>query len=764
MSATALHKTATFAGRAAALTLALICLLAAVWGVYNLPFFRLPLAVALAAYAALLVRWRWAWLIVLPAILPVLDLAPWSGRFYFTEFDFFVLLTLAVGYGLHGAAATFAHWFSRRYLVVALFALSVALSVGLRLVPWPAVAVDSFATYLSPWNALRVAKGFAAAWLLLPLLNAEWRQDARLTGHRLITGILVGLGLAIVGVLWERGVLLELVTARNIYGLLASFLDFSGTYRVTGLFSGMHVGGEAIDGYLALAAPWTLYPVLFARRPWLKVLGLLLFAGGVYALMVTFSRGLYAGFAVSLIGIFLLMAARNFRQLKTHGLAVLAGIAIFLIFTALLAALYSRGGFEPLILGIFLVALGTSVGLILPPRLRPYGLIALGFAALFVGLRIYGDIMHSKWTETSSQLALPLTVVAVTVLAFASALAARPLFRDVGRIGAASIVFLAALFWGGVIPPLSGEQAQTRFATVGKDFAARAEHWRRALAAIDPSLATQVLGNGVGSFPQLFFSYMLSTDFPLATYSLGRADDIAYLRLGGGDFNIIQRLPMAPDTTYRLSARLRAETGAPNLTFKICHKHLLYSERYVPQCQSVNYNFKRRPAAGWVEFSADLQSGNLGRHGLLYWPVALMLHNGQGIVDIAEVRLIAPNGRDLIANGAFSAGLDRWFLVSDFEHLAWHAKNIYLHFFIEQGLFGLAAFMALAGLALASSARAAWRGDPVAIILLPTLLSFLLVGLFGTLIDMPPVATLFYLLVFAGLGISPRDDGETPSQ
>ena len=764
MSATALHKTASLTGRAAALVLALICLLAVVWGVHGFPFFRLPLAVALAAYAALLFRWRWAWLIVLPAILPVLDVAPWSGRFYFTEFDFFILVTLAVGYGLDGTGATFARWFSRRYVLAALFALSVAISVGLRLMPWPALALDSFATYLSPWNALRVAKGFAAAWLLLPLFDAQWRRDVQTTGHRLIAGILLGLGLAIVGVLWERGVLLELVSARDIYGLLASFLDFSGTYRVTGLFSGMHVGGEAIDGYLSLAVPWTLYPVLFARRAWLKVIGLLLFAGGVYALMMTFSRGLYAGFAVSLIGIFLLMAAHNFRRLKTHGLAVLGGIAIFLIFTALLAVLYGRGGFEPLILGIVLVALGVAVGLILPPRLRPYGFIVLGIAALFIGMRIYGDIMHSKWTETSSQLALPLTVVAVSVFAATSALAARPLFRDVGRIGAASIVFLAALFWGGVIPPLAGEQAQTRFATVGKDFATRAEHWRRALAAIDPSLTTQAFGNGVGSFPQLFFSYMLTTDFPLATYSLARTDTVTYLRLGGGDFNIMQRLPIAPDTTYRLSARLRAEVGNPNVSIKICHKHLLYSERYVPQCRSANYNFKRRPAVGWVEFSADIQSGNLGRHGLLYWPATLMLHNGQGIVDIAEVRLIAPDGRDLIANGAFTAGLDRWFLVSDFEHLAWHAKNIYLHFFIEQGMFGLAAFLALAGLALASAARAAWRGNPLAMILLPTLLSFLAIGLFGTLIDMPQVATLFYLLLFLSLGISPRDDGEASSQ
>ena len=47
----------------------------------------------------LLLCWRPAlWLFVLPALLPVLDLAPWTGWFFFEEIDLLLLLTVACGY------------------------------------------------------------------------------------------------------------------------------------------------------------------------------------------------------------------------------------------------------------------------------------------------------------------------------------------------------------------------------------------------------------------------------------------------------------------------------------------------------------------------------------------------------------------------------------------------------------------------------------------------------------------------------------------
>ncbi len=59
----------------------------------------------LIAYAAVLWRYSWSWLLLLPMLLPVLDLAPYAGRLLLDEFDLLILLTLGLGYWrymLHG--------------------------------------------------------------------------------------------------------------------------------------------------------------------------------------------------------------------------------------------------------------------------------------------------------------------------------------------------------------------------------------------------------------------------------------------------------------------------------------------------------------------------------------------------------------------------------------------------------------------------------------------------------------------------------------
>jgi hypothetical protein len=234
-----------------------------------------------------------------------------------------------------------------------------------------------------------------------------------------------------------------------------------------------------------------------------------------------------------------------------------------------------------------------------------------------------------------------------------------------------------------------------------------------------------------------------------------------YLRLGGGDFNLMQRVNVKPNTTYRVTARLRAEDGRPLFTASICHKNMIFSERYVPDCQRVSYRFPKNPERDWVEMNATLNTGKVGRWGVLYWPPTLQIHNARGIVQVTDFAITGPDGRNIIHNGNFTHGLDRWFLVSDFEHLAWHAKNVYLHYFIEQGGFGLLAWATFVVAALAAAARAVIAQDRLAVIVLPALISFLLTGLVGTLVDMPRIAMLFYLLLFAALQLKITEHHES---
>ncbi len=55
------------------------------------------LAGGLGLYLLLLWRFPWLWLIVIPLLLPVLDLTPITGRTFFSEFDIVILVTCAAG-------------------------------------------------------------------------------------------------------------------------------------------------------------------------------------------------------------------------------------------------------------------------------------------------------------------------------------------------------------------------------------------------------------------------------------------------------------------------------------------------------------------------------------------------------------------------------------------------------------------------------------------------------------------------------------------
>ncbi len=57
---------------------------------------------ACIAMLVICVRFDHAWLLLLPALLPIVDLAPWTGWLTFEEFDIFVLGAAAGAWLRHG--------------------------------------------------------------------------------------------------------------------------------------------------------------------------------------------------------------------------------------------------------------------------------------------------------------------------------------------------------------------------------------------------------------------------------------------------------------------------------------------------------------------------------------------------------------------------------------------------------------------------------------------------------------------------------------
>ena len=119
------------------------------------------------------------------------------------------------------------------------------------------------------------------------------------------------------------------------------------------------------------------------------------------------------------------------------------------------------------------------------------------------------------------------------------------------------------------------------------------------------------------------------------------------------------------------------------------------------------------------------------------------------LIDVDNVTLLDAEGRDLVHNGDFSKGMQRWFFSTD-SHLAWHAKNLFIHVLFEQGWLGLGAFAALLVAAVLTLLRRAGH-DAMALALFISLVSFLVVGLVDSLIDEPRLDFLFFWLLAISL-------------
>lgn len=292
----------------------------------------------LAAYGALL-WWRPAlWLFALPALLPVLDLAPLTGWFFLEEIDLLLMLTAAITYWrLPADTADLPHWSPWFRLGLSLLAIACAIGLWRGLQPLSSVDVNTFNNYLSPANALRVAKGWLWTLVLLPPLRQAAAPQCQGIREYLLPGMTLGLLLVTAAAIRER---------IQFPGLL----NFSSDYRISAPFSAMHTGGAALDGYLALSTPLLAVWLLERTAPLRNIAALVLLPLALYAGLATFSRGLYLALAIAVT---ILTAGVVLRR----PLILLAGVAILLpLDIAFRLAGYRAYALLLLLIGLIMVA------------------------------------------------------------------------------------------------------------------------------------------------------------------------------------------------------------------------------------------------------------------------------------------------------------------------------------------------------------------------------------------------------------------------
>jgi hypothetical protein len=308
----------------------------------------------------------------------------------------------------------------------------------------------------------------------------------------------------------------------------------------------------------------------------------------------------------------------------------------------------------------------------------------------------------------------------------------------------AFFVFCAGLV---ALPVLQGSFAKARLAMIDEDMDVRLGHWRNVLNIADTDWGTKTFGMGLGRFPETYF-FRNPTGQYSATYQIHDENQNSYLSMGTGEIIYVEQIvPVLPRQEYHLKLDIRPNAVGAGFNVMLCERTFFKSYN----CQNFSRS-KLNHTGEWQNYQTELNSGVLGQGA---WfnrrTVKLILENvGSGVAfDVDNIQLLDASGNDVLTNGDFSKGMDRWFF-SAFNHLAWHVKNIFVQLIFEQGWFGLLTFGALVAVLLFSVGRAALKGQVMALTTASSLVGFLCVGLFGSPLDSPRMAFLFYFLLFSG--------------
>jgi len=313
------------------------------------------------------------------------------------------------------------------------------------------------------------------------------------------------------------------------------------------------------------------------------------------------------------------------------------------------------------------------------------------------------------------------------------------------RVPAAFVFVALAAFSGIGIPGAGGTRMIERFSDAKSDAQERSSHWAEALNLMTGDWTNYLFGMGLGRFPDLEFRQGHPIE-PRTSYHLGSDPTRNFLAFDHAGANITQKVPLQPHTQYRLSFAMRSSRAGSGVVFKFCPQLILLSDRYTPQC--LEYDFKAQRAGSWETHDASIDSGVLGANGLYYWPTTLQIWNIDDPTDIQISDVHVSDGQnDIIANGDFADGIDRWIQISDFEHLNWHIKNIYVEIFFENGALGLIIFLGALGIAMISAFKAALGGDPIGIGAAGAFVGFLLLGFVASAFDNPRPALMFFILL-----------------
>lgn len=747
-------------------------------------------------------RFPYQALVMLLALFPCFSFAPWTGWLVFEEFDILLLL-----YG----SAVFARQFFQPliwqesteraefrlsmigFILIASFTLLGLVNVWHGMNAFDEFSFSFFTNYLTSANALRSGK----AYLLAPAFMFIWFALAKANSDRLnvslIVGMSLGLAVAATGCVYERVI-------------FTGLSNLSTDYRTTAWFWEMHLGGAALDAYLAVTIPFAMALWPRSEATWAKTLLILLYVIVLYVVVTTFSRAVYLAIPLSMFVMLMSLQrhkkAIDWKSPKFH---------LLLVFICLVASgtlvIFSEGGYRASLamtavfilwwwlisclskisVPMWFILLTVGLGLLWPQLYisefdkLPYLVYAICWILAFllilsnqvlkvkkslflpaIGLLWLAlnmvPVMSKYWNEEhvyqhslwlTLALYLALTAIYLWTNRHKSQLSSLNLPEKVG----ASVVLLAV--WMVCSMFSASSYIDERFSTVDGDTKGRVDHWQQAVD-IQQQLDGFWTGAGIGRFVEA--TYRLGPEKQrISTFSLVYDGENPLLMMhtgnhpnGYGEVLRITQQVTTPEGIPQFNFRAKTEKDT-HISVEVCEKQLLY------RGSCARGSLKLFAADEWKNYQITLDHENLTvndwgpvRHLMLMFYSST--ENNSLLLD--DIQLIDATGKTMLQNGDFSQQMAFWFFTSDRNHMPYHLKNLIVHVLFEQGVLGVSLTLLLTCYVLGRILVGRSHLHPLAPMLGGAIIGLMVIGLFDSVIDAGRMAWLFQILLWLGVSLA----------
>ncbi|MEL7044657.1 MAG: hypothetical protein AAGL66_06510 [Pseudomonadota bacterium] len=680
----------------------------------DLPHFGTVVFLAGAVYLLLLVSMRRLWLLVLPTFCVLVDLAPWTGRFIYNELDVFFWLTVAAA--LICARYRWPAWehWSPVQRAGLLLIIAYLVLTAATTRGLSAITTPPGAAYENPYLVPQYGYKVIKSLLWGALLTPLWLELRAQDRRRTLTCLFAGAALA------------SLV-------LLGVILWERGT------LAALHAGPLAV--WASLADMGTYYRTI-----------------GLFSDMHTGGEAL-DGTIIVLLAINLYAAIYGGSS-RLRGSALVACLALFYV---------TLVGFTRATYAAFALTLFFALVVELIRRRRLWALSVLHSLTFSLLLPVFFLCSYGK---AFGVLSLPwwllLTLQAVLIFALMPA-------QLSGRLGIKAWCYAVLLGVPLVFAlGLSTESMGRRMVGMDRDLGTRWEHWDRVLQLGTKTPGAILAGHGAGSFPALYQDSYIRESESIGSLSIHRDQNELRIR-SGGDLILYQRIPSA---TKQLQVALRARaTDGGELAVGICARNILDTGWWGGRCDSQRVSLL--PQEVFAEHTVALIAPQEALSGeAAGWPMALHIRalNESQLVELDWIDTSAEG--PVLHNGDFRRGFDHWFFSTDFGHLQFHVKNIWLQFWFDHGVAGLLIVLGLVALltwrvlgstdlgrgqskiqgADQRSGPGSYQltdqddnAHPTVAMSCVAILALSALGLFGTPLDSARMGWWFYLLLFVGV-------------